>query len=245
MRFPRTWPYDARLAARARPSRIIRRRFVKADRFQAKRNCSLRPDPRSHLLLAVADSRIARFRRYSEQSSSWRGPRLCRLAMRSARPSCMATPSSSCRMEPSTRASRSKPSAPLRTCAAIELACLSAARSLKTVRSTTQPSSRSTIDHWRIPLSVRPWPQRSTASSLGALPRLATRRVRDDRFPVSRAETEASLKVNHQLTDRNSLMLRYAFTTNREAGDAFNTAGWTDPSARGTVSSKTTRLSDL
>jgi outer membrane receptor protein involved in Fe transport len=28
-------------------------------------------------------------------------------------------------------------------------------------------------------------------------------------------------------------MLRYAFTDNREAGDAFNTAGWTDPSARG------------
>jgi hypothetical protein len=28
-------------------------------------------------------------------------------------------------------------------------------------------------------------------------------------------------------------MLRYAFTNNREAGDAFNTAGWTDPSARG------------
>jgi len=62
---------------------------------------------------------------------------------------------------------------------------------------------------------------------------LGGRRINDDFFPVSRAETEASAKVNHQLTARNSLMLRYAFTDNREASDAFNTAGWTDPSARG------------
>lgn len=67
----------------------------------------------------------------------------------------------------------------------------------------------------------------------GAFPRLPTRLVNDNFFPVSRAETEASIKVTHQLTDRISLMLRYAFTNNREAGDAFNTAGWTDPSARG------------
>ncbi len=67
----------------------------------------------------------------------------------------------------------------------------------------------------------------------GAFPRLAMRRINNDYFPVSRAETEASAKINHQLTSRNSLMLRYAFTNNREAGDAFNTAGWTDPSARG------------
>lgn len=55
----------------------------------------------------------------------------------------------------------------------------------------------------------------------------------DGFFPVSRAETEASGKIDHQLTAANSLMLRYAFTNNREAGDAFNNAGWTDPSARG------------
>src|SRR5262249_18274758 len=66
-----------------------------------------------------------------------------------------------------------------------------------------------------------------------AFPRLANFRINDDWFPVSRAETEASAKVNHQLSARNSLMLRYAFTDNREAGDAFNAAGWTDPSARG------------
>jgi len=67
----------------------------------------------------------------------------------------------------------------------------------------------------------------------GVFPRIAAFRINDGLFPVSRAETEASVKVNHQLTAANSLMLRYAFTNNREAGDAFNTAGWTDPSGRG------------
>ena len=57
--------------------------------------------------------------------------------------------------------------------------------------------------------------------------------VTDNFFPTSRAETEASAKVNHQLTPRNSVMLRWAFTSNREAGDAFNNTGWADPSARG------------
>lgn len=69
----------------------------------------------------------------------------------------------------------------------------------------------------------------------GAFSRLPTRQVTDQFFPVSRAETEASGKVNHQLTAGNSVMLRYAFTNNREAGDAFNTSGWTDPSARGSA----------
>src|SRR5262249_26367763 len=67
----------------------------------------------------------------------------------------------------------------------------------------------------------------------GSFPRLSNFRINDGLFPVARAETEASAKVNHQLSARNSLMLRYAFTNNREAGDAFNIAGWTDPSARG------------
>jgi hypothetical protein len=67
----------------------------------------------------------------------------------------------------------------------------------------------------------------------GAFPRLSNLRINGGLFPVSRAETEASAKINHQLNSKNSIMLRYAFTKNREAGDAFNTAGWTDPSARG------------
>jgi hypothetical protein len=66
----------------------------------------------------------------------------------------------------------------------------------------------------------------------GGFPQLATRRVSDGFFPTSRAETEASAKLNHQLTPRNAVMLRYAFTDNRESGDVYQ-AAWDDPSARG------------
>ncbi len=52
-------------------------------------------------------------------------------------------------------------------------------------------------------------------------------------FPVSRAETEVSGKLTHQLSDRHSLMLRYSFTNNRDVGDAFNTSALSDFSARG------------
>jgi hypothetical protein len=67
----------------------------------------------------------------------------------------------------------------------------------------------------------------------GAFPRLATRAINTDFFPVSRAETEAAGKLDHRLTENTSLMLRYAFTNNREATDAFNAGGLTDVSARG------------
>jgi hypothetical protein len=67
----------------------------------------------------------------------------------------------------------------------------------------------------------------------GAFPGLSRRQIDDNPFPTARAETEASAKVNHQVTPRNALMLRYAFTNNREAGDGFDTSGLTDPSARG------------
>ena len=66
-----------------------------------------------------------------------------------------------------------------------------------------------------------------------AINRIRPGSVTDNFFPTSRAETEASAKLNHQLTTRNALMVRYAYTNNRESGDAFNTAGWSDPSARG------------
>lgn len=54
-------------------------------------------------------------------------------------------------------------------------------------------------------------------------------------FPVTRAETEVSGKLSHPLTTRNSLMLRYAFTNNREAGDAFNNSSPFDASSRGSA----------
>jgi len=60
-----------------------------------------------------------------------------------------------------------------------------------------------------------------------------TRQLATGFFPISRAETEASGKFDHQISAANSLMLRYAFTKNQVAGDAFNTGGLEDASARG------------
>jgi hypothetical protein len=67
----------------------------------------------------------------------------------------------------------------------------------------------------------------------GAFPGLATRQITTDFSPIARAETEAAGKLDHQLTKSTALMLRYAFTNNKEAGDAFNTSGLIDASARG------------
>ncbi len=67
----------------------------------------------------------------------------------------------------------------------------------------------------------------------GNFPRLGTRRLAPGVFPVARAETEASAKLDHQLDARHTLMLRYAFINNRVTSNAFNTDVRTDPSARG------------
>ena len=75
----------------------------------------------------------------------------------------------------------------------------------------------------------------NSALAKGAFPLLATRAITTGFSPISREETEAAGKLNHQLTKNNALMLRYAFTNNRESGDAFNTSGLFDASARGTA----------
>ena len=67
----------------------------------------------------------------------------------------------------------------------------------------------------------------------GALPSLATRRITTAFSPIARAETEAAGKLDHQLTKDTALMLRYVFTNNKEAGDAFNASGLLDASTRG------------
>jgi hypothetical protein len=67
----------------------------------------------------------------------------------------------------------------------------------------------------------------------GALPGLATRQITTAFSPIARAETEAAGKLDHQLTKNTALMLRYTFTNNKESGDAFNTNGLIDASARG------------
>jgi hypothetical protein len=67
----------------------------------------------------------------------------------------------------------------------------------------------------------------------GTFPGLATRMITTSFSPVARAETEAAGKLDHQLTKNITLMLRYVFTNNKESGDAFNTGGLIDASARG------------
>src|SRR5260221_7615747 len=67
----------------------------------------------------------------------------------------------------------------------------------------------------------------------GVFPGLATRQITTAFSPVARAETEAAGKLDHQLTKNTALMLRYTFTNNKETGDAFNSNGLIDASARG------------
>ncbi len=64
-------------------------------------------------------------------------------------------------------------------------------------------------------------------------PRLTVRALNPDMFPVERAETEASARLDHQINAQNSLLLKYGYTNNREVGDAFNVNGLVDPSGRG------------
>jgi len=66
-----------------------------------------------------------------------------------------------------------------------------------------------------------------------AFPDLVTRQITTGFSPIARAETEAAGRLDHQFTKNTELMLRYAFTNNKEAGNAFNTDGLFDASARG------------
>jgi len=67
----------------------------------------------------------------------------------------------------------------------------------------------------------------------GAFPRISTRAINPAVFRVARAETEVSGRLDHHLGNKHSLLLKYALTNNREAGDAFNTGALVDPSGRG------------
>lgn len=83
----------------------------------------------------------------------------------------------------------------------------------------------------------------NTFLASGAFPRLATRQITTTFSPIARADTEAAGKLNHQLTKKTAMMLRYAFTNNKESGDAFNTNGLIDASARGSTFTSDNALS--
>lgn len=52
-------------------------------------------------------------------------------------------------------------------------------------------------------------------------------------FPTTDQETELSGRIDHSLTPRENIMLRYAFTNSRNVNDAFHTDELTDRTARG------------
>ena len=67
----------------------------------------------------------------------------------------------------------------------------------------------------------------------GGFPRITIRAINPAVFRVARAETEISGRLDHQIRNKHSLLLKYALTNNREVGDAFNAGGLVDPSGRG------------
>jgi hypothetical protein len=67
----------------------------------------------------------------------------------------------------------------------------------------------------------------------GTFPGITTRQITTGFSPIARAETEAAGRFDQQITKSTALMLRYAFTNNKEAGNAFNTDGLFDASAHG------------
>ena len=69
--------------------------------------------------------------------------------------------------------------------------------------------------------------------SSGTYPRLTTQSLNPDTFRLERAESETSGRLDHQINANNALFVYYAFTNNREVGDAFNVGGLVDPSSRG------------
>ena len=52
-------------------------------------------------------------------------------------------------------------------------------------------------------------------------------------FPTTEQETELSARIDQTLTDRQAIMVRYAFTNSRNVNDAFNVDELTDRTARG------------
>ena len=69
--------------------------------------------------------------------------------------------------------------------------------------------------------------------SSGEYPRIAVRKLNPELFRTARGETEVSGRLDHHIGQKHSALLKYALTNNREVGDAFNTGGLVDPSARG------------
>jgi Carboxypeptidase regulatory-like domain/TonB-dependent Receptor Plug Domain len=71
-----------------------------------------------------------------------------------------------------------------------------------------------------------------------AFPRIGTRAINPELFRRSRAETEVSGRLDHHITDRHSLLLKYALTNNREAETPSIPEVWLIPAGGGAASSR-------
>jgi len=73
----------------------------------------------------------------------------------------------------------------------------------------------------------------NTFFATGAFPGIAVRNITTGFTRTSGAETEASARLDHRLTEHNALSLRYSFRNRRDAGNSFNDSGLADASAWG------------
>jgi outer membrane receptor protein involved in Fe transport len=73
----------------------------------------------------------------------------------------------------------------------------------------------------------------NAALAAGALPRLGARRLLSDFFATNVDDTEGAFKINQQIGQASSAMLRYAYTNDRRWRDALGAGGLYDRSARG------------
>lgn len=71
-------------------------------------------------------------------------------------------------------------------------------------------------------------------SALQAGGQLRGMRVSTGFFPTTNQQTEFTARLDHTLSQRNAVTMRYAMTNTRQVNDAFGLAEWNDVSARGT-----------
>lgn len=84
--------------------------------------------------------------------------------------------------------------------------------------------------------------QINAALALGFAPGLPVRSLQDGTFRTGRDQTEAAGKLTWVVDPYNTAHVRYAFTNDRERGDAFNTSIINDPTSRGSIYSKDHQL---
>ena len=97
-------------------------------------------------------------------------------------------------------------------------------------------------NHGHAASDIDPRPMSTINAQLASASPTFGARLTSGLFPTTLRETEWSTKVNHQITTRNTLMVRVAGTDRSESADAFNTGGLSDVSARGSSATNDTAV---